>query len=164
MMLLNDEVMDMVRRVIIGCDERRLTLSTAESCTGGLIGGALTALPGASRVFIGGVISYSNDVKAHCLGVPVELLVQHGAVSEPVAQAMAEGARMRLQSDLAVAVTGIAGPDGGSALKPVGLVYTALAYKGGTCVLRNVFTGDRDAVRMMTVRRVCEMILTHLEY
>jgi len=108
------------------------TLAVAESCTGGGLGAALAAVPGASDVFLGGVIAYANSLKEGLLGVPPELLVEHGAVSDPVAIAMAEGVRRRTGSDWALSVTGIAGPGGGSAAKPVGLVHLGLAGPGGS--------------------------------
>ena len=111
--------------------QRRQTLAVAESCTGGGLGAALAAVPGASEVFVGGVIAYANAVKQGLLGVPAELLAAHGAVSDPVAQAMAEGARRATGADWAIAVTGIAGPGGGSAEKPVGLVHIAVAGPDG---------------------------------
>ena len=113
--------------------QRGETLAVAESCTGGGLGAALAAVPGASDVFLGGVIAYANAVKEGLLGVPPELLAEHGAVSDPVAIAMAEGVRRRTGSDWALSVTGIAGPGGGSAAKPVGLVHLGLAGPGGSC-------------------------------
>lgn len=124
------------------------TLATAESCTGGRIGEMLTAVPGSSDYYLGGVVAYANDVKAGLLEVPRELLDQHGAVSEPVARALAEGVRGKLGADYAVSTTGIAGPGGGTAEKPVGLVFTALAGPGGTAVARHFLPGDRDRVRL----------------
>lgn len=112
--------------------QRGETLAVAESCTGGGLGAALAAVPGASDVFLGGVIAYANAVKEGLLGVPPELLAEHGAVSDPVAIAMAEGVRRRTGSDWALSVTGIAGPGGGSAAKPVGLVHLGLAGPGGS--------------------------------
>jgi nicotinamide-nucleotide amidase len=111
--------------------ERGETLAVAESCTGGGIGAALAAVPGASEGFLGGVIAYANAVKQGLLGVPLELLERHGAVSDPVALAMAQGARRATGADWAIAVTGIAGPGGGSAQKPVGLVHIAIAGPDG---------------------------------
>ena len=113
--------------------QRGETLAVAESCTGGGLGAALAAVPGASDVFLGGVIAYANAMKEGLLGVPPELLAEHGAVSDPVAIAMAEGVRRRTGSDWALSVTGIAGPGGGSAAKPVGLVHLGLAGPGGSC-------------------------------
>ena len=103
--------------------ERGLTIAAAESCTGGLVSARLTAIPGASEVFVGGVVSYADEVKESALGVPREILERHGAVSAETAKAMAEGVRERLGADVGVAVTGVAGPDGGTAEKPVGLVF-----------------------------------------
>jgi len=109
---------------------RGLTLATAESCTGGLVAGLLTEPAGASRVVLAGFVTYSNAAKARTLGVAESLLEQHGAVSEPVARAMAEGALSASDAEISVAITGIAGPDGGSAEKPVGLVHFAAAKRG----------------------------------
>ena len=141
--------------------ERGLTLVTAESCTGGLVGGRLTDVPGSSDVFLGGAVSYSDDAKESQLGVPPALLIEHGAVSAEVAAAMAHGARERLGADVAVAVTGIAGPGGGTADKPVGLVYVHAAGPMGERQLRLDFPGDRATIRgratvsaLHTVRRL----------
>ncbi|MEY3757649.1 MAG: hypothetical protein RLZZ263_803, partial [Cyanobacteriota bacterium] len=112
--------------------QRGETLAVAESCTGGGIGAALAAVPGASDGFLGGVIAYANGVKEKVLGVPAPLLERHGAVSDPVAKAMAEGARDRTGATWAIAVTGVAGPGGGSADKPVGLVHIAIAGPAGS--------------------------------
>jgi nicotinamide-nucleotide amidase len=123
------------------------TLAIAESCTGGLAAELLTRVPGSSRFFLGGVVAYSNQVKTSLLGVPSELLTRHGAVSAEVARAMAEGARQRLGADLGLAFTGIAGPDGGSEQKPVGLVHWAIASESGTESRDRVFVGDRQSIR-----------------
>ncbi|HEV7200337.1 MAG TPA: CinA family protein [Candidatus Limnocylindria bacterium] len=121
------------------------TLVTAESSTAGLIGHAITMVPGASRYYLGGVIAYSNLAKELELGVDHETLVAHGAVSEPVAAAMAEGVRARFDADLGVAVTGIAGPDGGGADKPVGLHFVGASRRGHPATVeRHVFQHDRD--------------------
>lgn len=127
-----------------------LTLALAESCTGGMIAAQITAIPGCSSWFRGGVVAYHNQVKQQVLGVAPELLEQYGAVSEQVAVAMAEGARCLLGSDLALAVTGIAGPEGGTPQKPVGTVYLALADPDGCKVARYQFEGDRASVRQQT--------------
>lgn len=124
-----------------------LTLAIAESCTGGLAAELVTRLPGASRYFLGGVVAYANSAKTELLGVPAELIAQHGAVSEPVARAMAEGARQRLGADIGLAFTGIAGPDGGTTEKPVGLVHWAVASATGTEHRERVFLGDRQDIR-----------------
>jgi nicotinamide-nucleotide amidase len=126
---------------------RGLTLATAESCTGGLVASRLTAVPGSSDVFLGGVVAYSNEVKAAQLGVPEDVLAAHGAVSEEAAAAMAHGARTRLGADVAVAVTGIAGPGGGTEAKPVGLVHLHVAGPAGELARRLDFPGDRETIR-----------------
>ena len=145
------------------CGKKNITLGTAESCTGGLIGGTLTAVSGSSSVVLGGIISYANSVKSGVLGVPEETLATVGAVSPETAKAMAEGARRVLASDLAVAVTGIAGPGGGSADKPVGLVYVAVATKDGTEITKNIFDGDRNSVREKTVAKALAMLTAAAE-
>jgi nicotinamide-nucleotide amidase len=126
---------------------RGLTLAIAESCTGGLAAELVTRASGASRYFLGSVVAYANRAKTELLGVPAELIAQHGAVSEPVARAMAEGARLRLGADIGLAFTGIAGPDGGTPEKPVGLVHWAVASARGTEPRSRVFIGDRQAIR-----------------
>jgi nicotinamide-nucleotide amidase len=128
--------------------ERGLSLALAESCTGGLVAELVTEHAGASRFFAGGVVSYANEAKQQLLGVPREAIEQWGAVSEQVARAMAEGARRRFGVDLALALTGIAGPEGGSDEKPVGLVYIALSGPESVACERHVFPGDRSEVRV----------------
>ena len=135
-----------------------LTCATAESCTGGGVGSAITAVPGSSAVFAGGVISYSNDVKAGVLGVSREDLARVGAVSAEVAAQMAEGVRRLLKVDLAVSLTGIAGPDGGSAEKPVGLVWFGLATADGVRTEKAIFRGDRARVREQAVTHALGML------
>ena len=131
---------------------RGLTIATAESCTGGLVAAALTAVPGSSEAVLGGFVTYSNAMKTRMLGVPEGVLASVGAVSEACARDMASGAMLESGADIAVSTTGIAGPGGGSAEKPVGLVYIAAARRGrGTEVQRHVFPGDRAAVRAATV-------------
>lgn len=142
--------------------ERGKTLSVAESCTGGMIGELLTATPGSSVYFKGGVVAYWNDAKTALLGVPDAMLKQHGAVSEPVARAMAEGARARFGSDLAVATTGIAGPTGGSAEKPVGLIYVALASAAGSQVRELQLAFDRERNRRLTAQIAIDWVRRHL--
>jgi nicotinamide-nucleotide amidase len=127
--------------------ERGLSLATAESCTGGLVSARLTDVPGSSAVFVGGVVAYSNDVKAAELGVPEEVLREHGAVSAEAAAAMAQGARARLGADIAVSVTGVAGPDGGTEEKPVGLVFLHASGPMGEKQLRLDFPADRATIR-----------------
>lgn len=131
--------------------ERGLTLAVAESCTGGLAAELLTRAPGSSRYFVGGVVAYANSAKTQLLGVPTELIAQHGAVSAEVARAMAEGVRERLGADIGLAFTGIAGPDGGSEQKPVGLVHWAVARASGSEQRERVFIGGRDDIRRRAV-------------
>ena len=135
-----------------------LTCATAESCTGGGVGSAITAVPGSSAVFAGGVISYSNDVKREVLGVRAETLAAVGAVSSETAAQMAEGARRLLKTDLAVSLTGIAGPDGGSAEKPVGLVWFGLATADGVRTEKAIFRGDREGIRSNAIVHALGML------
>jgi nicotinamide-nucleotide amidase len=129
------------------CREQGLTLAAAESCTGGLIAVRLTGIAGASEVFRGGVVAYSDELKQAQLGVPEQVLAEHGAVSAQVAEAMAEGARRALGADVAVAVTGIAGPGGATPGKPVGLVFVHAAAADGSAALQIDLPGDRADVR-----------------
>ncbi len=139
-------------------------LATAESCTGGMIAAALTDIAGSSDVVERGFVTYSNAAKSEMLGVPADLIARVGAVSEEVARAMAMGALVHAPVDLAIAVTGIAGPGGGSAGKPVGLVHFGVARRGvPTHTEHHVFPGDRDAVRRATVLRALEMLLAAAE-
>lgn len=142
---------------------RSLSLCTAESCTGGLIAGRITSVPGASASFEGGVVTYSNRAKTALLHVPAEVIEHHGAVSEEVARAMAEGARERLGTDIAVAVTGIAGPAGGSPEKPVGTVFVSLAARGTTSVRGFLFEGTRREIRRRSGDEALLFVLDHLE-
>ena len=148
--------------VITRLRQKGLTLSAAESCTGGLIAKRLTDVPGASAVFLGGVVSYTNAVKAGVLGVPRDLLEQYGAVSEPTARAMAEGVRRLTGSDLAVSVTGLAGPDGDDRGNPVGTVYLGLSLPGETLVRRLALGGDRPRIRLLAASTALDMIRRHL--
>lgn len=134
-------------------------LATAESLTGGLIGGSITAVPGASAVYAGGIISYTNEVKHRLLGVPMELLDSLGAVSGPVAQAMAIGARKALNADVAVSVTGLAGPDGDEFGHPVGTVFIGYADENTSFAREFHFSGDREAVRNQTIEAALQLIL-----
>jgi nicotinamide-nucleotide amidase len=138
--------------------ERGLTLATAESCTGGLVAARLTDVPGCSDVFMGGVVAYANGVKHAELDVPDDVLATHGAVSAETAAAMAEGARRRLGADLAVSVTGIAGPDGGTPEKPVGLVYLHAAGPDGERSLRLELPGDRETVRLRATTAALHLV------
>ncbi len=135
------------------------TLATAESLTGGGIGAALTAVPGASAVYKGGVISYTNEIKHRLLGVPEAILNSHGAVSEPTAAAMAQGARTVIGADVAVSVTGLAGPAGDEFGNPVGTVFIGYADAQGVTVRRCLFSGTREAIRQQTLETACRLIL-----
>ena len=128
-----------------------MTLATAESCTGGLVAAALTAIPGSSAIFTNGFVTYANAAKAKMLGVPEAMICEHGAVSAQVAEAMAQGARQCLGTDAAISVTGIAGPDGGSAEKPVGTVWFGLATAKCCLSVHQLFTGNRDEIRAKAV-------------
>jgi nicotinamide-nucleotide amidase len=138
--------------------ERKTTIATAESCTAGLVAAALTETPGVSAVFPGGVVTYSNEEKTKLLGVPAELLARVGAVSEEVARAMASGVRARFGTDLGLAITGIAGPDGGTAEKPVGLVHVALDVRGAVQHRRLMLPGDRGLVREIAAKSALDLV------
>jgi nicotinamide-nucleotide amidase len=145
------------------CRARSLTLATAESCTGGLLSALLTEIPGSSDVFTHGYVSYANAAKTAMLGVPAELIAAHGAVSEPVARAMAQGALTASGASLALAITGIAGPGGATAQKPVGLVHIACARAGGeTRHTAHHFSGDRASVRMQAALAAIAMVAESL--
>ena len=135
------------------------TLATAESCTGGGIGAALTAIPGSSAVYKGGIISYTNWVKHNLLGVDQHLLDTMGAVSAPVAEAMAKGAREAIQADIAVSVTGLAGPGGDEFGNPVGLVFIGYSDAGKTLSRRFLFPGSREEIRQAACREALKFIL-----
>jgi nicotinamide-nucleotide amidase len=145
------------------CRARGLTLATAESCTGGLVSARLTAVPGSSAVFLGGVVAYANGVKERELGVPARLLEEHGAVSAEAAQAMAQGARERLGADVGVAVTGVAGPGGGTEDKPVGLVFVHAAGPDGEEARRTELPGDREMVRGRATAAALHLVRRLLE-
>jgi len=149
----------LARSVLDAFRGRRWMLATAESCTGGRIAGALTDVAGSSDVVDRGFVTYSNEAKAEMLGVPAELIAAQGAVSAAVAAEMARGAVERSRAEVAVAVTGVAGPGGGTAEKPVGLVWFGLARRGRSVATeRHVFPGDRAAVRAASVRRALELL------
>jgi PncC family amidohydrolase len=158
----DDRLVAQADRLYRVCVERGLTVSTAESCTGGLVAHVITEIAGSSAYFLGAFVTYADDVKRDQLGVPAELLAAHGAVSAQVARAMAEGARARLGSDLAVAITGIAGPGGGSAEKPVGLTYVAVADGDGADVRRHLWTGDRSANKRDSAAAALDLLLERL--
>lgn len=144
-------------------ERSELSLCTAESCTGGLIAGRITAVSGASGCFQGGFVTYSNRSKTILLGIPEDLIERHGAVSDEVARAMAEGARVKLNTDIAVSVTGIAGPEGGSPDKPVGTVYIGLAVDKKTLVRYFLFSGTRYVIRKKTTDEALKFVVDHIE-
>jgi PncC family amidohydrolase len=158
-----DEPLALVERLQELCLERGLRVATAESCTGGLVAHLITSVPGSSGYFRGGVVSYSDDAKRLLLDVGEELLSAHGAVSAQAARAMAVGVRGKLGVDLAVAVTGVAGPGGGSGAKPVGLTYVAAADERGVEVRRFVWSGDRAANTSASARAAIELLLARIE-
>jgi len=150
------------RVVVESLIARKLTLATAESCTGGLIANRITDVPGCSATFVVGVVSYSDEAKKEILGVPEQLLASHGAVSEEVARAMAEGVRRASGADVGLSTTGIAGPTGATATKPVGLVYMALADAGGTVAQRHQFAGGRTDIKLRASQAALDMLRTSL--
>lgn len=156
--MLPQAVLDQAAGLLTELQAKGLWIATAESCTGGLVAAALTAIPGSSASVHGGFVTYSNPQKMAMLGVPAAVLDSVGAVSEACARAMAEGAMAATGADVAVSTTGIAGPGGATADKPVGLVFVAAARRGGaTRVQRFVFPGDRAAVRAATVVAALEL-------
>ncbi len=158
--MIADDVRDQARQLIERAKARAVRIAAAESCTGGLIAAALTSIPGASDVVERGFVTYSNEAKSEMLAVPAELIARKGAVSMEVALAMADGALKASRADAAVAVTGIAGPAGGSEAKPVGLVHIAAARRGGARLHEECRFGDvgREAVREATVRKALELL------
>ena len=159
--MLDPEIRSLAFEVVTACAAQGLTVGTVESCTGGLIAGALTAIPGSSSVVMAGLVTYSNAAKSTLAHVPAGLIAAHGAVSEDVARAMAEGGRKALDVDITCAVTGVAGPGGGSDAKPVGLVHLAVTREGHATGHRVCHFGDvgRDQVRRETVVTALEMLL-----
>ena len=146
-------------RVVAACMAQGLTVATAESCTGGLVAHLLTEVPGSSACLRGGIVAYADDVKRDTLDVPEEVLAAHGAVSAQVAVAMAEGARALLSADVAVSITGIAGPGGGTPAKPVGLTYLAISGPDGTEVERRQWAGDRAANKLASAEAALAALL-----
>jgi len=162
---MNDpEIIELAARLGAALQQRKLTLATAESCTGGLIAGAITEIAGSSEWFERGMVTYSNEAKMEMLGVPADCMEQFGAVSEETARAMAEGALERSRAAVAVAVTGVAGPGGGSAAKPVGMVCFGWAFRGRPAETETEqFPGDRATVREMSVRHALLGIIKRLD-
>ena len=155
--------LDRVAQLATRLQQRQWQLATAESCTGGLIAGACTDLSGSSNWFERGFVTYSNAAKTELLGVPAALIEAHGAVSEPVARAMAAGALSHSTAQVAVAVTGVAGPTGGSPDKPVGLVWFGFALPHQVLSEKMIFAGDRAAVRAATVQHALQRLVQLLE-
>ena len=155
-----EEIQALAQRLVEACAARGLRVVAAESCTGGLVSAAITSVPGSSVVFDRGLITYSNAAKESLLGVPTALIAEHGAVSEPVARAMAQGALERSGADLSIAITGVAGPGGGTALKPVGLVHFAAGRTGRAVVCRVEWFGDggRQAIQLAAVGVALKML------
>jgi nicotinamide-nucleotide amidase len=158
--LLGDDALperSLAESLVRGLERVGATIATAESCTGGLLGARITDVPGASSVYLGGVVAYSNRAKTDQLGVPASLVQEQGAVSEPVARAMAEGCRRRFGATIAVSVTGIAGPTGGSAEKPVGTVCVGIDEGSGSSARTFRFSGTREQVRERSVNKALEI-------
>ena len=157
---MDREILAQAEDVLAVCRKEGLMVVWVESCTGGLLAGALTAIAGSSDVLERGFVTYSNAAKNQQVGVPSPLIEAHGAVSEPVARAMAEGGLANSEADIAVAVTGVAGPGGGTAAKPVGLVHIAASRRGVRAVhRRHIFPGDRTAIREASVLAAFALIL-----
>jgi len=158
------DLIRLAEKVLAAACERQLRIATAESCTGGLIAACLTEIPGSSDVMECGFVVYSDEAKSALLGVPAELIDRYGAVSEEVARAMSEGALKRCRAQVCIAVTGIAGPAGGSLLKPVGLVHIAIAFAGRPVERERHRFGDigRDQVRLKTVEAALRLLLRGL--
>jgi nicotinamide-nucleotide amidase len=162
--MFDHEMREAAERVLVACRKRKLKVVTAESCTGGLVAATLTAIAGSSDVVERGFVTYANEAKREMLGVPWDALLGHGAVSEPVARAMATGALAPSQADIAVSVTGVAGPGGGSEDKPVGLVHLAAVRAGHDPIVeRHVFPGDRDVIRRVSVLTALAMLASLAE-
>lgn len=162
---MDDALRALAQQLLATCLARKLEIATAESCTGGMIAATITDIAGSSAVFERGFVTYSNAAKSAMLGVPAEMIAGRGAVSEPVAIAMAEGALRKSRADIAIACTGIAGPGGGTPDKPVGLVHIAVALGGNDTWHARKLYGDigRDAVRRATVRDALEMAIQQAE-
>lgn len=154
---------DLAAVVLDRCRARRLHVALAESCTGGLLGARLTAIPGSSDVVVGGVVAYANEVKERLLDVPREMLAEHGAVSEQVARQMAAAARRRFGAEIGIAITGIAGPGGGTPEKPVGTVWIAIEVGDVRRAVRALFIGDREAIRERAAQAALEMLRRMLD-
>ena len=156
--MLPPSTLDEAAELLAALQAQGLTIATAESCTGGLIAAALTAIPGSSASVLAGFVTYSNEAKTSMLGVPAAMIAELGAVSEEVARQMVEGALRFSAANLAVSCTGVAGPGGGSVVKPVGLVWMGAGLQGGRIITRQcIFPGDRSAIRAATVAECFRM-------
>ena len=163
--MFSTKLLKLAEKVVTVCEKNNLRLATAESCTGGLISGCITAVSGASVILHCGFVTYTNQSKIKLLGVPANILTKHGAVSEIVAKSMANGAINSSDADISVAVTGIAGPKGGTKDKPVGLVHLSAARKDcKTLHERHLFDGDREAIRLQSVKTAFRLLLKQVVY
>lgn len=157
-------MLDLVEKLTKLLESRNMTLAVAESCTGGLVAATITHKSGASKIFDRGFVTYSNAAKIEALGVDAKLIEQHGAVSAEVAQAMAQGALDKSTADLTVSITGIAGPDGGTESKPIGLAFFGYALKGGSAgSLEHKFEGDREKIRVSSTVTALKHLISVLE-
>ena len=161
--MADEPLSSLVARLHERCLARGVQLTTVESCTGGLVGHLITETPGSSRYYVGGFVTYSDQLKRDLVGVPAEVLAAHGAVSAQTAIAMAVGGRARTGADVGAAVTGIAGPDGGSEQKPVGLTYVAVADGTGTEVRRHVWSGSRTDNKRASAEALLGLILERID-
>lgn len=160
--MADDPLLALVARLHERCLARGVHLATIESCTGGLVGHLITERPGSSAYYVGGFVTYSDQLKRDLVGVSAEVLAAHGAVSAQAAIAMATGGRTRSGADIGGSVTGIAGPDGGSEQKPVGLTYVAVADASGTAVRRHVWTGSRTDNKRASAEALLELLLERI--
>jgi PncC family amidohydrolase len=156
-------LVDLAERLGARCVATGVSIATVESCTGGLVAHVITEVPGSSAYFVGGYVTYSNDLKHTAAGVPIEILLAHGAVSAQTAMAMATGGRERIGADVAVGVTGIAGPDGGTDAKPVGLTYVAVADEVGVAVRRFQWSGDRTENKRLSAAAALELLIERVD-
>ncbi|MBB43223.1 MAG: damage-inducible protein CinA [Rhodospirillaceae bacterium] len=157
--MFSEEILHQTEKLLKTCSKKKLKLATVESCTGGLISAVLTAIPGSSDVFDRGFLTYSNEAKIELVGVPPKIIIDHGSVSEETAIAMAEGALIRSNANISLSVTGIAGPGGGNAEKPVGLVFFACAIREGKTHANSfVFKGSRTIIRIKSVKKGLQII------
>ena len=161
--MADDPLVALAARLHERCLALGVHLATVESCTGGLVGHVITETPGSSAYYVGGFVTYSDQLKRELVGVPAEVLAAHGAVSAQTAMAMAAGGRVRTGAELGASVTGIAGPDGGSPQKPVGLTYVAVADATGTEVRRHVWSGSRADNKRASAEALLELVLERLE-